>query len=118
MLNFLSRMTHSIAFTEPERILFAALIIAAVLQWLKLFVPLLNGWAAGLANAVMTALALFVIFRFELTWNTLAIYFVIGLAAAGIHGTTTKLADYPDPHHNPTPSGTPAQNYGRMIDDD
>jgi uncharacterized membrane protein HdeD (DUF308 family) len=98
-------------FTDPERILFLAIIIAGFLQLAKLFVPLLNGWGGVLANATMTAVGLFVVFRFELTWTTLATYLLIGLAAAGIHGTATKVSDYPSPHENPTPSGTPAQNY-------
>jgi hypothetical protein len=103
-------------FTDPERALFLAVIIAAVLQSLKLFVPFLNGVGALAANAALTAVGLFVFFRFDLTWNVLAIYLLIGLGAAGIHGTFTKISDYPTPHANPTPSGTPAQNYGKMTD--
>jgi len=103
-------------FTDPERMLFLAVIVAGVLQGLKLFVPLLNGFGALALNAVLTAVGLFVVFRFELTWTMLAVYLLIGLAAAGIHGTATKISDHPSPHENPTPSGTPAQNYGRMVD--
>src|SRR5437879_3531946 len=98
-------------FTDPERILFLAVIVAGFLQLAKLFVPLLNGWGGVLANATMTAVGLFIVFRFELSWAMLATYLLIGLAAAGIHGTATKVSDHPSPLENPTPSGTPAQNY-------
>lgn len=101
--------------TEPERVLFAAIIVAGIVQLLKLFVPFINGWGGVFANAVITAVALFTVFRFELTWTMLAIYLLIGLAAAGIHGTATKISDYPSPHENPTPSGTPAQNYRTHV---
>ena len=101
--------------TQPERMLFCAVIIAAILQLAKLFVPYLNGWGAVLSNATLTAVALFVVFRFELTWATLALYLAIGLIAAGIHGTVTKLGEYPRPNENPTPSGTPRQNYDKII---
>lgn len=100
--------------TDPERTLFAGIIVAGAVQLLKLWVPFVNGWGAVFANAVITAVALFTIFRFELTWSTLAVYFAIGLIAAGIHGTVTKISDHPSPHENPTPSGTPAQNYGHL----
>lgn len=103
-------------FTDPERMLFVAIIVCGALQLLKLFVPLVNGYGALGMNALLTAVGLFVVFRFELTWTMLAVYVLIGLAAAGIHGTMTKLTDHPSPHENPTPSGTPAQNYGRMVD--
>ena len=101
--------------TNPERMLFCAVIIAAILQLAKMFVPYLNGWGAVLGNAVLTAVALFVVFRFELTWATLALYFAIGLIAAGIHGTATKLGEFPKPNENPTPSGTPRQNYDKIV---
>jgi hypothetical protein len=107
-------MIHTLVFTEPERILLAAIIVAGALQWVKMFVPLLNGWAAGLANALLSLVALGVVFRPPLTWNAGATAVLIGLAAAGVHGTVTKLSDYPSPHQNPTPSGTPAQNYNRI----
>jgi uncharacterized membrane protein HdeD (DUF308 family) len=103
-------------FTAPEKILCTAVIVAGVVQLAKFFLPLLNGWGAIASNAVVSAVALFVVFRFELTWTMLAMYILIGLAAAGIHGTTTKISDYPNPHENPTPSGTPAQNFGRLTD--
>jgi hypothetical protein len=109
-------MIHALSFTDSERILLAAIIVVGALQWVKLFVPLLNGWAAGLGNALLSLVALVIFFRFDLTWNAAAIFALIGLAAAGIHGSVTKLSDYPDPHHNPTPSGTPAQNYSVMDD--
>jgi len=103
-------------FTDPERILLLAVVIAGFLQWLKLFVPLINGWGGVLANAVLSAVALFVFLRFELTWTMLATYFLIGMAAAGIHGTVTKISDHPSLHENPTPSGTPAQNYRAHVE--
>jgi hypothetical protein len=99
----------------PVRLLFASIIVAGAVQFLKMFVPLLNGWNALFTNAVLTAVALFVCFRFELTWGMLATYLLIGLAAAGLHGSVTKVSDYPDPHNNPTPSGTPAQNYDKIV---
>lgn len=101
--------------TEPERMLFCAIIISTALQLAKLFVPRLNGWGAVLSNASLTAVALFVVFRFELTWATLALYFAVGLMAAGIHGTVTKLGEYPRTDENPTPSGTPRQNYDKIV---
>lgn len=100
--------------TDPERTLFAGIIVAGAVQFLKMWVPFINGWGGVFANAVITAVALFAVFRFDLTWNTLAVYFAIGLIAAGIHGTVTKISDHPNPHENPTPSGTPAQNFNRM----
>jgi hypothetical protein len=101
--------------TGPERMLFSGIIVAGTVQLLKLWVPFVNGWGGVFANAIISAVALFVVFRFELTWTTLAIYLLIGLSAAGIHGTATKLSDYPDPQENPTPSGTPAQNYRVQV---
>jgi uncharacterized membrane protein HdeD (DUF308 family) len=106
-------MTHDFL-TGPERMLFSGIIVAGLIQLLKLWIPFINGWAAVFANAVITAVALFVVFRFDLTWNTLAVYLAIGFIAAGIHGTVTKINDYPRPHDNPTPSGTPAQNFGHL----
>jgi hypothetical protein len=76
--------------TEPERMLFCAIIITTALQFAKLFMPRIQGWAAILSNAALAAVALFVVFRFELTWTALAIYLCIGLIAAGIHGTVTR----------------------------
>jgi hypothetical protein len=102
--------------TDPERLVWLALIVAGSLQLAKMFIPLLNGWVGVVANAVLTAVALFTVFRFELTWTMVASYMLVGLAAAGIHGTVTKVSDYPSPHHNPTPSGTPAQNHSVHID--
>ena len=102
-------------FTDPERILFLAVIIAAVLQAAKLFFPLINGWGAVAANATLTAVALFVVFKVDLTWNVLAVYLLIGFVAAGIHGTVTKISDHPSPRENPTPSGTPAQNFQHQV---
>ena len=103
-------------FTDPERILLVALLVTAFVQVVKMCIPLLNGWAAVAFNAVFSAIAIFVIFRFELTWNLLSVYLLTALAAAGIHGTATKISDYPNPHENPTPSGTPAQNYRVHIE--
>jgi uncharacterized membrane protein HdeD (DUF308 family) len=114
MVYFLSFIIRPDFLTEPERMLFAGVIIAGAVQLLKLFVPFLNGWGGVFANAVITAVALFVVFRFELTWGMLALYFAVGLIAAGIHGTATKISDYPSPRENPTPSGTPAQNFNRV----
>jgi uncharacterized membrane protein HdeD (DUF308 family) len=103
-------------FTGPERMLFSGIIVAGAVQLLKMWIPFVNGWGAAFANAVITAVALFVVFRFDLTWNTLALYFAIGLIASGIHGAVTKISDYPSPRENPTPSGTPAQNYSHMTE--
>ena len=98
----------------PARILFLAVIVCGFVQTVKIFVPHVNGWGALLMNAAMTAVALYVLFRFSLTWTTLATYLCIGLAAAGLHGTATKISDHPHPRDNPTPSGTPAQNYDKI----
>jgi uncharacterized membrane protein HdeD (DUF308 family) len=98
----------------PVRLLFLAVILAGAIQFLKQVVPFLNGWAALLLNAMLTAVGLYVLFRFSLTWTALAAYFLVGLAAAGIHGTLTKISDHPHPRSNPTPSGTVAQNYDKM----
>ena len=101
-------------FTDPEKALMVAVLVVTALQFAKFFVPLLNGWGAFAANGILSAVGLFVFFRAALTWHLLAIYALIGLAAAGIHGTATKLGEHPSPHDNPTPSGTPAQNYKRL----
>ena len=98
----------------PVRILFLAIIVAAVVQWIKLWLPLVNGWAALAMNALMTTLAFYACFRFTLTWTLLAAYLLIGLAAAGVHGTATKISDHPSQRDNPTPSGTPRQNYDKL----
>ena len=101
-------------FTGPERMFLCGLIVAGFVQAAKMCVPYLNGWGAMLANAIISAVLLFVVFPVDLTWNTLAIYLTIGFIAAGIHGTATKVSDYPSPRENPTPSGTPAQNFNRV----
>lgn len=91
--------------------LLEAVIIAGILQLVKFFVPLVNGWLAVLWNLLLAVLATALVFGLGVTWDALAVCVLTALAAAGIHGTATKLSDYPHPHHNPTPSGTPAQNW-------
>jgi uncharacterized membrane protein HdeD (DUF308 family) len=93
--------------TTPERILCAAVVIAGVLQLIKMWVPLVNGWAALAANLLVTAALFYAVFRIDPTLTTLTLYLVTALAAAGVHGTMTKLSDHPDPRRNPTPSGLP-----------
>ncbi len=110
-----SSIRANFVLTEPERMLFCAVIVTTALQLAKLFIPYLNGWGAVLSNATLTAVALFVVFRHDLTWATLALYLAIGLMAAGIHGTVTKLGEHPRPDENPTPSGTPRQNFDKIV---
>jgi hypothetical protein len=98
--------------TTPERIILAALIITATIQLFKFCVPLLNGWGALLANGLMTAVTLYVFFPVPGSLReAAAIFGAVALAAAGIHGTMTKMYEYPSPRENPTPSGTPRQNH-------
>ena len=105
---------HQAQLITPPRLLFLAVIAAGLLQFMKLWMPYLNGWVAVVTNALLIAVGFFVLFRVELTWWTLAAYVLCGLAAAGIHGTATKLQDSPGYRENPTPSGTPAQNYDKI----
>ena len=98
----------------PPRLLYSAVIISGALQLVKLFIPYLNGWVALYSNAILTALAFVLVFQLEPSWWTVSAYLVCGLAAAGIHGTATKLQDHPSYRENPTPSGTPAQNYDKL----
>jgi hypothetical protein len=98
-------------FNDTERMLLLALVIAGFVQAAKLCIPLLNGWGAVAANATLAVAGVLIVFGHGVTWGTLATVLLVSLAAAGIHGTATKVSDYPSPHENPTPSGTPAQNY-------
>lgn len=97
----------------PVRLLFLAIIVTAAIQLLKLFIPLLNGWmAVGLNLFVSLVAAVFANVRSIGEFITATL--LISLAAAGVHGTATKLSDFPHPRDNPTPSGTPAQNYDKI----
>jgi hypothetical protein len=98
-------------FTDSERILLLALVVCGFVQVGKACIPLLNGWMAVLVTVALSALGVLIVFGFDMKWNTLAVIALIFLAAAGVHGTATKVSDYPSPLENPTPSGTPAQNY-------
>ena|SRR5579862_3031677 len=100
LLSFASRTDF---FTFPVRLLFIALIVTAVVQTLKLFLPRINGWVAVIVNLIVTGYGIFYLLGHEIT--TLPLIIMVALCAAGMHGTSTKLADHLSSKDNPTPSG-------------
>lgn len=98
----------------PLRLLLLAVIVAALVQLAKLFIPLINGFMALALNLFVSTVAVVFGRAFTNLYGFATATLLVALAAAGIHGTATKLADFPNPRENPTPSGTPAQNYDKI----
>jgi hypothetical protein len=87
----------------PTRLLFIAIIIAAVVQLLKHYTPRINGWVAVIVNVAVSLCAISELRGSEAV--SIPAMLLVALAAAGIHGTATKLSDHPGAKENPTPSG-------------
>lgn len=96
------------------RLLLLSLIVTAVIQVLKMCIPYLNGWIAVALNAFVSTLAVVFVIGYNGPGELAQTILLVALASAGIHGTATKLSDFPNPRENPTPSGTPAQNYDKI----
>lgn len=97
----------------PFRLLLLGVVVTGAIQVLKMCVPLLNGWMAFALNLFVSAVAV-VFVNVRSFGEYLTAILLVSLTAAGIHGTATKLSDFPNPRDNPTPSGTPAQNYDKI----
>jgi hypothetical protein len=97
------------------RLFVLAIVVTFFVQLAKYFIPLLNGWGAFAFTVMLAAGFYYLCVGFEMSWRWWGMFLLVLFAAAGIHGTATKLSDHPHARDNPTPSGTPRQNYDKLV---